>query len=118
MGFVVNEERSFFWRLTGRQNLLFFGVLDNLFGTRLVNRVDGVEPALRRIIGNILQYPWLALAEEFAGTNLLMYLDPAEESDLVIVEGFHDGAAHLSAVNPSSEVFQSFAVFRSSRGSW
>lgn len=40
VGFVVNEERSFFWRLTGRQNLEFFGALDNLFGKRLTDRVN------------------------------------------------------------------------------
>ena len=27
VGYVLNEERSFFWRLTGRQNLEFFGAL-------------------------------------------------------------------------------------------
>ncbi len=32
VGMVMNEERSFFWRLTGRQNLQFFGTLDNLLG--------------------------------------------------------------------------------------
>lgn len=32
VGIVLNEERSFYWRLTGRQNLEFFGSLDNLFG--------------------------------------------------------------------------------------
>lgn len=30
VGFVLNEERSFYWRLSGRQNLRFFGALDNL----------------------------------------------------------------------------------------
>ena len=35
VGFVMNEERSFFWRLTGTQNLEFFAVLDNLAGNRL-----------------------------------------------------------------------------------
>ena len=32
VGFVFNEERSFFWRLSGQQNLEFFGALDNLSG--------------------------------------------------------------------------------------
>ena len=40
VGFVFNEERSFFWRLTGRQNLEFFGTLDNLTGQELQNRID------------------------------------------------------------------------------
>jgi ABC-2 type transport system ATP-binding protein len=39
VGFVFNEERSFFWRLTGIQNLEFFGALDNLWGSDLDNRI-------------------------------------------------------------------------------
>ncbi len=30
VGYVLNEERSFYWRLSGVQNLDFFGALDNL----------------------------------------------------------------------------------------
>lgn len=40
VGFVFNEERSFFWRLTGAQNLKFFGALDNLHGRELRERVE------------------------------------------------------------------------------
>lgn len=39
VGFVINEERSFYWRLTGTQNLDFFGVLDNLSGDVLKQRI-------------------------------------------------------------------------------
>jgi ABC-2 type transport system ATP-binding protein len=39
VGFVFNEERSFFWRLSGTQNLEFFGALDDLSGAALRNRV-------------------------------------------------------------------------------
>lgn len=39
IGFVLNEERSFYWRLTGRQNLEFFGKLDNLVGKKLDKRI-------------------------------------------------------------------------------
>lgn len=35
VGFVLNEERSFYWRLSAVQNLEFFGVLDNLKGEDL-----------------------------------------------------------------------------------
>jgi ABC-2 type transport system ATP-binding protein len=38
VGFVMNEERSFFWRLTARQNLEFFAALDNLSGTSMKER--------------------------------------------------------------------------------
>jgi len=31
IGYVLSDERSFYWRLTGRQNLKFFAALNNLF---------------------------------------------------------------------------------------
>lgn len=40
VGFVLNEERSFYWRLTGRQNLKFFGALDNLSGDPLQAKIE------------------------------------------------------------------------------
>jgi ABC-2 type transport system ATP-binding protein len=42
VGFVLNEERSFYWRLTGRQNLEFFGSLDNLYGQQLKNKIEAL----------------------------------------------------------------------------
>jgi ABC-2 type transport system ATP-binding protein len=39
VGFVMNEERSFFWRLNARQNLEFFAALDNLSGTAMQERI-------------------------------------------------------------------------------
>jgi ABC-2 type transport system ATP-binding protein len=39
VGFVLNEERSFYWRLSGIQNLMFFGTLDNLHGKELEEKV-------------------------------------------------------------------------------
>jgi ABC-2 type transport system ATP-binding protein len=44
VGYVVSEERSFYWRLTGRQNLEFFATLDNL-----------PAPEARRRIQNVLE---------------------------------------------------------------
>ena len=40
VGFVLNEERSFYWRLSGKQNLEFFGILDNLHGLQLTQKVQ------------------------------------------------------------------------------
>jgi ABC-2 type transport system ATP-binding protein len=42
VGFVLNEERSFFWRLNARQNLEFFATLDNLSGTAMQERIRGL----------------------------------------------------------------------------
>jgi len=39
VGFVLNEERSFFWRLSAVKNLEFFGSLDNLWGAGLRDRI-------------------------------------------------------------------------------
>ncbi len=42
IGYALNDERGFYWRLTGRQNLEFFGALNNLQGSRLENKVRDV----------------------------------------------------------------------------
>jgi len=39
VGFVAGEERSFHWRLTGRQNLEFFAALSNMFGREARRRI-------------------------------------------------------------------------------
>ncbi len=39
VGFVFNEDRSLYWRLTGVQNLEFFGALDNMWGVHLKERI-------------------------------------------------------------------------------
>jgi len=55
VGFVLNEERSFYWRLTGKQNLKFFGSLDNLFGQNIEQKVQeliqlvGLEDAQHKL---------------------------------------------------------------------
>ncbi len=38
VGFVMNEERSFFWRLSAMQNLEFFAILDDLTGDAVRER--------------------------------------------------------------------------------
>ncbi len=45
--FVFNEDRSLYWRLTGVQNLEFFGALDNLWGAPLKQRIQ----ELIRLVG-------------------------------------------------------------------
>jgi len=51
IGYAIADERSFYWRLTGRQNLEFFGALNGLRGGRLqaaiadVLRLTGLESA-------------------------------------------------------------------------
>ena len=40
VGFVMNEERSFYWRLTGIENIKFYGALDNLSGKNLDKKIN------------------------------------------------------------------------------
>lgn len=42
MGFLSSEERSFYWRLTGRQNLKFFASLYDIRGKDKNKRIDEV----------------------------------------------------------------------------
>jgi ABC-2 type transport system ATP-binding protein len=42
IGYVVNDERSFYWRLTGRQNLEFFAILNNLTPNWANRRIEEV----------------------------------------------------------------------------
>src|SRR4030095_12237111 len=39
LGYVSSDERSFYWRLTGRENLQFFGSLYQLHGKGLADRI-------------------------------------------------------------------------------
>ncbi|MEE9193164.1 MAG: ABC transporter ATP-binding protein [Thermodesulfobacteriota bacterium] len=42
IGYVISEERSFFWRLTGRQNLKFFARLNNIPAKQVDQRIKEV----------------------------------------------------------------------------
>lgn len=42
IGYVVSEERSFFWRLSGRQNLDFFAALNNMPPREAEKRIDDI----------------------------------------------------------------------------
>jgi ABC-2 type transport system ATP-binding protein len=47
LGFVLGEERSFFWRLTARQNLKFFAVLANMDSKAIPGRIAELSGLLR-----------------------------------------------------------------------
>ena len=61
IGLVNTSERSFYWRLTGRQNLNFFAMLYNLSGVQKKKRID-----------ELLELTGL---EEKAGTLFMKYSD-------------------------------------------
>jgi len=42
IGLILSNERSFYWRLTGRQNLEFFGTLYNMPARALKQKIDDI----------------------------------------------------------------------------
>ena len=46
VGYILSDERSFYWRLTGRQNLEFFAVLNNLSGQAMTRRIGEITEGL------------------------------------------------------------------------
>lgn len=46
IGFVSSEERSFYWRLTGRENLRFFAALHGVHGKKALARIDSLLEAV------------------------------------------------------------------------
>lgn len=42
IGYALNEERSFYWRLTGRQNLEFFAILNNIHARKRDRKINDV----------------------------------------------------------------------------
>jgi ABC-2 type transport system ATP-binding protein len=40
IGYVIGDERSFYWRLTGRQNLKFFAKLNNIPNSEVMERIE------------------------------------------------------------------------------
>ena len=47
VGLVVTDERSFYWRLSARRNLLFFAAMHGLFGAEAERRVDETLEAVQ-----------------------------------------------------------------------
>lgn len=83
IGLAVNDERSFYWRLTGIQNLQFFGSLQNLFGPALDQRIAevlsyvGLENAADVVVSNYSSgmRQRLAIARGFLSDPAILLLD-------------------------------------------
>jgi ABC-2 type transport system ATP-binding protein len=99
VGFVMNEERSFFWRLNARQNLEFFAALDNLSGKAMRERVRelihlvGLESHVDKIVSTYSSgmKQRLALARGLIGEPEVLILDePTRALDPVACEDLND----------------------------
>jgi ABC-2 type transport system ATP-binding protein len=99
VGFVMNEERSFFWRLNARQNLEFFAALDNLSGTAMQKRISelihfvGLESHVDKAVSTYSSgmKQRLALARGLIAEPEVLILDePTRALDPVACEDLND----------------------------
>ncbi len=118
IGFVPSEERSFFWRLTGFQNLRFFAALHGLKGEERKKRINyaleavgledkrhgrfreyssGMKQALgiaRGILHNppvlLMDEPTRSLSPDVAGKTRQVLLNKAKKEGTTILISSHD----------------------------
>ncbi len=102
IGLVTPNDRSFYWRLTGRQNLMFFGSLYNLHGVQLRERVEQSMQA-----AGILENADTAYQLYSAGTKQKMNIARAllGNPDLYLLD---EPAAHLDPI--AREAFRNFIL--------
>lgn len=61
IGYVLSNERSFFWRLSAEENLLFFATLNNILPPRFTEKVEEIGGLLG--IHDLLKRPFRELSD-------------------------------------------------------
>jgi ABC-2 type transport system ATP-binding protein len=99
VGLVVSNERSFYWRISARRNLMFFAALHGLYGKTAVARVDAVLAAValadvaERRFGNFSSgmKQRLAIARSLLHEPSILFLDePSRSLDPTATQHLHD----------------------------
>lgn len=88
IGFATTDERSFYWRLSGRQNLRFFAALHGIHGRAQQDRIEQLSHDLE--LGDFLDRRFdgyssgmkqrMSLARSLLGNPRLLFLDEPTRS--------------------------------------
>ena len=106
VGLVVSNERSFYWRISARRNLMFFAAMHGLFGKTAVARVDEVLAAVElqdvadRRFGNFSSgmRQRLAIARSLLHQPSILFLDePSRSLDPTATLHLHELIRQLMA---------------------
>lgn len=105
VGYVLSSERSFYWRLTGYQNLEFFGTLNNIEPERLKKAIGSAMSLVGLSDFSDLQYmkyssgmqQRLAMARALLSEPEILLLDePTKSLDLISAEEIRKTALELA----------------------
>ncbi len=114
VGCVVAEERSFYWRLTGRQNLHFFAVLNNIPKPAIGKRVDEVlrQVGLERQADKTFKAYSTGMKQRLAiaralltDPEILLFDEPTRSLDRPTSETTRNMIADFAAQAPKKTVF-------------
>ena len=106
VGLVVSNERSFYWRISARRNLMFFAAMHGLFGKTAVTRVNEALAAVElqevaeRRFGNFSSgmRQRLAIARSLLHQPSILFLDePSRSLDPTATLHLHDLIRQLMA---------------------
>lgn len=95
IGYVVSDERSFFWRLTGNQNLRFFCSLNNISASKAETRIKelvtlmGLEDDINKVFQNYSSgsKQKLAFARGLLTNPEIIFLDePTKSLDPIVAQ--------------------------------